>query len=71
MADRYLPSGGGNLREVVIKFMKCKAGEVVDLEDWDKLWDSHRDLAKELMRVIAKGSKEKHKCQFCVVSYNK
>ena len=49
--------------------MKCKAGEVVDLEDWDKLVDNHPALAKELMRVIAKASKEKHKCQFCVVSY--
>ena len=71
MADRCLPSGG-NLREVVIKFMKCKAGEVVDLEDWDKLVDNHPALAKEeLMRVIAKGSKEKHKCQFCVISSDK
>ena len=55
----------------MIKFMKCKAGEVVDLEDWDKLVDNHPALAKELMRVIAKGSKEKHKCQFCVISSDK
>ena len=71
LADRYPPIGGVYLREVVIKFMKCKAGEVVDLEDWDKLVDNHPALAKELMRVIAKGSKEKHKCQFCVISSDK
>jgi len=69
LADRYGPSGG-NLRDMVMKFMKCKAGEVVETEDWDKLVDNHPTLAKEVLRAIAKGVREKHKCTFCVVSYD-
>ena len=67
LADRF-NSGGGKLKEIVIKFMKCKAEEVVEVEDWDKLVDNHTALAKELMRAIVKGSKVNHKCQFCVLS---
>jgi len=70
MADRYVQSGG-YLKEMVKKFMKCKAEEVVELEDWDKLLDNHPALAKEVMRSIVKGVKEKHKCQFCVVTFGK
>jgi len=68
MADRYLPIGG-NLREKVIMFMRCKGEEVVGMKDWDKLVINHPALATELMRAILKGSREKHCCQFCVVSY--
>ena len=68
MADRYAPSGG-NLREMVIKFMKCKAEEVVAQKDWDTLVVNHPSLATEMMRAIVRGSDEKHKkCQFCVIS---
>jgi len=71
MADRYVPShSSGNLRELVIKFMKCKAEEVVETDNWDKLMDNHPSLAKEVVRAIVKGGKEKHKCQFCVVLYD-
>ena len=68
LVDRYMPQDW-NLREVVIKYIQCNATEVVEVEDWDKLLDSNRALAKELMRAIAGRSKEKHKCQFCVVTY--
>jgi len=68
MADRYMPIGGP-LKEMVIKFMKCKVEEVVTLEDWEKLVTNHPALATELTRAIVKGSKEKHLCQFCVISY--
>ena len=69
MADRYMPSRG-DMKEIVIKYMKCKVEEVVALEDWKKLVVNHPSLATELMRALVKGSKEKHKCQFCVISYN-
>jgi len=68
LVDRYMPQDL-NIREVVIKFLQCKATEVVEVEDWDKLGDSHPALAKELVRAIARATKEKHKCQFCLVSY--
>ena len=68
MVDRYFPQGG-ELRENVVLFMKCKAEEVVDMKDWDKLMATYPSLAKELVKAIAKGVKEKHKCQFCLVSY--
>jgi len=68
MADRY-NLNGGDLKELVIKFMKCKAEEVVETEDCDKLVDNYPALAKELMKAMVKGSKEKHTCQFCVFSY--
>ena len=45
--------------------------EVVEMEDWDKLVDNHPVLAKEVLRAIVKGVKEQHKCQFCVISYDK
>jgi len=67
MADRYNLKGG-DLKELVIKFMKCKAEEVVEMEDWDKLVDNHPALAKILMKAMVKGNKEKHKCQFCVLA---
>jgi len=68
LVDRYVPQDLG-MREVVIRFMQCKATEVVEVEDWDKLVDSHPALAKELVRAIARATKEKHRCQFCLVSY--
>ena len=67
MADRYMPSRG-DLKEIVIKYMKCKVEQVVALEDWKNLVVNHPSLATELMRALVKGSKEKHKCQFCVIS---
>jgi len=68
MADRYVSGGsGGRLRELLIKFMRCKAEEVVETDNWDKLMDNHPALAKELVRAIVKRGKERHKCQFCVV----
>ena len=45
--------------------------EVVEMEDWDKLVDNHPVLANEVLRAIVKGVKEQHKCQFCVISYDK
>jgi len=70
IADRYMPSGG-KLREQVIMFIKCKAEEVVGGEEWDELNVNFPALSKELMMAIVKGSKEKHRCQFCVVTYKK
>ena len=71
LVDRYQPHNG-SLREMVIKFIKCKATEVVIEEDCNKLVYSHPELAKELMTEFAFASarKEKHRCKFCVVSYN-
>jgi len=57
-----------SLREVIIMFIQCKAMEVVEEEDWDQLMDSFPDLAKELVKAIARATKEKHKCQFCVLT---
>jgi uncharacterized protein YhfF len=70
MADRYLPSdSSGNLRELVIKIMKCKAEEVVETDNWDKLMDNHPALAKELVRAIVKGVK-KNTSANSVLCYN-
>merc|ERR1712096_274602 len=69
MVDRFFPHGG-EVREKVVMFLKCKAEEIVDLEDCGKLVDNYPDLTKELLKIIGKRSKEKHSCQFCVVSYN-
>jgi len=67
LVDRYLPQDQ-HLRKMVIMFMQCKAVEVVEEEDMVKLMDSNPVLAHELMRAIARATKERHKCQFCVVS---
>jgi len=68
MAGRFNSS---NLKEVVMQFIKCKAEEVMETEDCAKLLKTDPALAQELMKAIAKGSKEKHQCQFCVLSYHK
>jgi len=67
LVDRYSPHVAA-LREKVIMFMKCKADEVVDTEDWDKMMDKYPVLAKELVKTLVKGGKEKHLCQFCLVT---
>jgi hypothetical protein len=58
-----------------MQFIKCKVEEVVEevveTEDCAKLLKNDPALAQELMKAIAKGSKEKHKCQFCLLSYQK
>jgi hypothetical protein len=72
VADRYLPSdSSGNLRELVIKFMRCKAEEVVETDNWDKLMDNHPSLAKELVRAIVKGVRKitsANSVLFCIIS---
>ena len=68
LVDRYLPQDQ-NMREMVITFMQCKAMEVVEEEDWVKLKDRSPELAQELVRALARATKERHKCRFCVVSY--
>jgi len=68
LLDRYLPQKR-YMREMVIMFMQCKAMEVVEHEDWVKLKERSPGLAQELVRALARAIKEKHKCQFCVVSY--
>ena len=52
IVDRYAPRDK-ILREKVIVFMKCKAMEVVDEEDWDNLMDSSPDLVKEVVKATA------------------
>ena len=42
---------------------------MVETEDFDKLVDNHPALAKELMKAMVKVCKEKHKFQFCVLSW--
>jgi len=69
LVDRYAPQDL-NLREKVIMFMKCKAVEVVDEEVWDKLMEKSPDLVKEIVKALARAAKEKHKCEFCVVTYD-
>jgi len=68
MVDRYIPHVV-SVREEVIKFMKCKAEELVDMEDWDKLVANFPALEKEVVKAIVKGSREKHVCKFCLVLY--
>jgi len=68
LVDRYLPQDQ-NMREMVITFMKCKAMEVVEEEDWVKLMNRSPDLAQKVVRALAREAKEKHKCGFCIVSY--
>ena len=74
MLDRYFMPKWRTLRNRVMMFMKCKAGEVVEVEDWDKFVDTHNSLAKELtkamVRDLVKNGKEKHRCEFCIISYD-
>jgi len=69
LVDRYVPQDR-NMRGLVIMFMQCKAMEMIEEEDWYKLMSSHSDLAKEILKAMVKTTKEKHRCQFCVVTYN-
>lgn len=69
LVDRYQPLNM-SLRDKVMEFIKCQASEGVVENDCDKLVDTHPVLAKELMKVFARGSKEKHMCSFCMVSYS-
>jgi len=69
LVDRYVPQDR-DLRELVIMFMQCKAMEVVEEEDWDKLMKGHPDLAKEIVKAMVSTTKDKHRCQFCVVTYD-
>jgi len=69
MVDRYIPHVD-SVREEVIRFIKCKAEELVDMEDWDKLMVNFPALEKEVVKAIVKGSREKHVCKFCLVSYS-
>jgi len=69
MMDRFLPHDK-KVREKLTMFMKCKAEEVIESEEWERLAVSHASLVTELTRaMLRRGCKENHKCQFCVVSY--
>eukprot|EP00092_Neocalanus_flemingeri_P021033 GFUD01022787.1.p1 GENE.GFUD01022787.1~~GFUD01022787.1.p1 ORF type:complete len:375 (-),score=78.34 GFUD01022787.1:99-1223(-) len=70
MMDRFLPQDV-RVRERLIMFMKCKAVEVIETDDWEKLVVSYPSLVTELTRAMVMGrqGQEKHKCQFCVLSY--
>jgi len=68
MVDRFIPHYD-RVKEEVIKFIKCKAVELVDMEDWDKLMLNFPALEKEVVKAIVKESREKHVCKFCLVSY--
>jgi len=65
--DHYLPLDK-KVRETLTMFMNCKAEEVIETAEWERLVLSHPSLVTELTRAMLKGRKEKHKCQFCVVS---
>eukprot|EP00092_Neocalanus_flemingeri_P094703 GFUD01120434.1.p1 GENE.GFUD01120434.1~~GFUD01120434.1.p1 ORF type:complete len:376 (-),score=78.86 GFUD01120434.1:66-1193(-) len=68
--DRFLPQDV-RVRERLIMFMKCKAVDVIQTDDWEKLVASYPSLVTELTRAMVMGrqGQEKHKCQFCVLSY--
>eukprot|EP00092_Neocalanus_flemingeri_P033552 GFUD01036475.1.p1 GENE.GFUD01036475.1~~GFUD01036475.1.p1 ORF type:complete len:360 (+),score=77.71 GFUD01036475.1:51-1130(+) len=62
--DQQLPKDDMS-REKVLIFIKCKAEEVIETADWDKMASSHASLAKELTRAMLK-KKDTHVCQYCV-----
>jgi len=68
--DHYFPLDE-KVRERLAMFMNCKAEEVIETDGWKRLMGSHPSLVTELTRAMLRGrkAKEKHKCQFCVVSY--
>ena len=68
LADLYFPDGG-KLRDKVVMFMKCKVDQLVEMKDWVNLMNTHPALVAELFKAMAKERKEKHKCQFCLVSF--
>jgi len=68
MVDRYLPQSS-TVRKEIIKFMTCKAADVVEEGECDKLVDNYPDLAKELMKAVGRRVKEEHNCQYCLVNY--
>eukprot|EP00092_Neocalanus_flemingeri_P021032 GFUD01022786.1.p1 GENE.GFUD01022786.1~~GFUD01022786.1.p1 ORF type:complete len:213 (-),score=53.13 GFUD01022786.1:185-823(-) len=70
LMDRFLPQDL-QVRETMTMFMKCKAVDVIQTDDWEKLVASYPSLVTELTRAMVMGrqGQEKHKCQFCVLSY--
>eukprot|EP00092_Neocalanus_flemingeri_P018420 GFUD01019935.1.p1 GENE.GFUD01019935.1~~GFUD01019935.1.p1 ORF type:complete len:237 (+),score=56.11 GFUD01019935.1:432-1142(+) len=66
--DQQLPKDDMS-REKVLMFIKCKAEEVIETADWDKMASSHASLAKELTRAMLK-KKDTHVCQFSYVLEN-
>ena len=67
MVDRYF-TAKTRVRKMLDMFMRCKAEEVVECEDWDQLNTGFPGLARDLMRVMVvmvKGVKEVHGCWYC------
>ena len=67
LVDRHLPPSS-TVREGIIKFMTCKAAQVVEVEDYRKLVDNYPGLAMELMKAVGRRGEE-HRCQYCLVEY--
>ena len=68
LVDRYMPHDA-DLREKVKVFIVCKAEEVVELEEWNQLAETHPVMATELTRAFVRGV-GKHRCQWCILDYD-
>jgi len=58
---RYFPANA-RLKELVKLFLRCKAMQVVECEDWEKL---DKEFQREVVRAMVQGGKEVHDCLFC------
>jgi len=63
MVDKYL-AVNSPAREEVMKFMICYADEVVKLDEWKY----HPELTREFLKALGKTFKEKHCCQYCLLT---
>jgi len=59
--NRYFPANA-RLKELVKLFLRCKAVQVVESEDWEKL---DNEFQREVVRAMVQGGKEVHDCLFC------
>jgi len=59
--SRYFPANA-RLKELVKLFLRCKAMQVVESEDWEKL---DKEFQREVVRAMVQGGKEVHDCLFC------
>jgi len=64
MIDRFF-TPENRVRNMLDLFMRCKARQVVDSDEWDELSDKLPGLTKDLVKVMVDGGKDAHGCWYC------
>ena len=63
--DRYFSSDSRE-RELVKLFMRCKAVQIIESEDWGKMVKDFPEVVTEVVRAMLQGQREVHDCLFCI-----